>query len=288
MADSSGLLSYVPLVGPALQTGLDYLTGSTPSQLAEQQYNNSRQLASYQNDLNMQSWQKQQDYNTPANQMARFKAAGLNPNLIYGQGNPGNAASPVELSAGVAKQARPSSLSTSFANMLPAALGYLDVQAKLKDLRLMDDDHDLKQAQVDAVRTNVFDKSFTAQLHSLAWQREQGRSRFYQESTERENILQKYSAQIQQQKLNEMLRQYSVEKQFAVPERALDLERSRRENELEKYTQDPRFYYGERALDKVLQLVPRFNLKTRGMSEDQMINTLRGRGHSVRRGVYGQ
>lgn len=29
-------------------------------------------------------------YNSPAAQMARFKAGGLNPNLIYGQGNPGN------------------------------------------------------------------------------------------------------------------------------------------------------------------------------------------------------
>lgn len=29
-------------------------------------------------------------YNSPAMQMQRFKAAGLNPNLIYGQGNPGN------------------------------------------------------------------------------------------------------------------------------------------------------------------------------------------------------
>jgi hypothetical protein len=36
-------------------------------------------------------WNMQNKYNTPFNQMARFKAAGLNPNLIYGQGNPGNA-----------------------------------------------------------------------------------------------------------------------------------------------------------------------------------------------------
>jgi hypothetical protein len=39
------------------------------------------------------NWGLQNDYNAPAAQMARFKAAGLNPNLIYGQGNPGNAGS---------------------------------------------------------------------------------------------------------------------------------------------------------------------------------------------------
>lgn len=36
-------------------------------------------------------WNLQNEYNTPANQMKRFNDAGLNPNLIYGQGNPGNA-----------------------------------------------------------------------------------------------------------------------------------------------------------------------------------------------------
>lgn len=36
-------------------------------------------------------WNMQNQYNSPASQMARYKEAGLNPNLIYGQGNPGNA-----------------------------------------------------------------------------------------------------------------------------------------------------------------------------------------------------
>lgn len=36
-------------------------------------------------------WDKQNEYNTPANQMQRFKDAGLNPNLVYGQGNSGPA-----------------------------------------------------------------------------------------------------------------------------------------------------------------------------------------------------
>lgn len=40
---------------------------------------------------NVRFWNMQNEYNSPENQMARFKAAGLNPNLIYGQGNSGNA-----------------------------------------------------------------------------------------------------------------------------------------------------------------------------------------------------
>lgn len=39
---------------------------------------------SYQHDLDM--WNKNNEYNTPANQMKRYTDAGLNPNLIYGNG----------------------------------------------------------------------------------------------------------------------------------------------------------------------------------------------------------
>lgn len=46
------------------------------------------QLA-YQRSVDM--WHMQNAYNSPAEQMKRFGAAGLNPHLIYGQGNAGNA-----------------------------------------------------------------------------------------------------------------------------------------------------------------------------------------------------
>lgn len=42
----------------------------------------------YQRSVEM--WNMQNLYNSPEAQMARFKAAGLNPHLIYGQGNAGN------------------------------------------------------------------------------------------------------------------------------------------------------------------------------------------------------
>ena len=35
-------------------------------------------------------WHMNNEYNTPIMQMQRFKEAGLNPHLIYGQGNSGN------------------------------------------------------------------------------------------------------------------------------------------------------------------------------------------------------
>lgn len=44
---------------------------------------------------NLDLWNRHNEYNTPAAQMARLKSAGLNPRLMYPQGNVGNASAPV-------------------------------------------------------------------------------------------------------------------------------------------------------------------------------------------------
>ena len=45
-----------------------------------------RSLAEYQNAWNLEQWNRENYYNAPTAQMARLKAAGLNPNLVYGSG----------------------------------------------------------------------------------------------------------------------------------------------------------------------------------------------------------
>lgn len=51
----------------------------------------NKQLAEYQYSKDLEMWNRMNEYNSPAMQMQRFKDAKLNPNLIYGQGNAGNA-----------------------------------------------------------------------------------------------------------------------------------------------------------------------------------------------------
>lgn len=58
--------------------------------MANQQEKSNIELADHQNAMNQNFLAQQNEYNTPASQMKRFQAAGLNPNLIYGQGSPGN------------------------------------------------------------------------------------------------------------------------------------------------------------------------------------------------------
>lgn len=54
----------------------------------------NRWLAKYQAQANDKYQVEQNEFNSPKNQMLRFQEAGLNPHLIYGQGNPGNQSSP--------------------------------------------------------------------------------------------------------------------------------------------------------------------------------------------------
>lgn len=53
-------------------------------------YKYNKRLAAYTFEKNMELLKYQLDYNSPKSQMARYAEAGLNPNLIYGQGTPGN------------------------------------------------------------------------------------------------------------------------------------------------------------------------------------------------------
>lgn len=73
------------LAGPIIQAGAQLLgTGASMVQGGKLNKKNRQ----WQEDM----WNKTNEYNSPVMQMQRFKEAGLNPHLIYGQGNSGNAA----------------------------------------------------------------------------------------------------------------------------------------------------------------------------------------------------
>lgn len=77
-------------------------------QIAEQRRENQANrdwnlnLAKLQNSWNIDQWNRENAYNSPSSQMVRYKQAGLNPDLIYGQQNL-SAASP-EMTAGEGSQ----------------------------------------------------------------------------------------------------------------------------------------------------------------------------------------
>ena len=55
---------------------------------AQRQANRANmELAKYSYEKNLEQWNRENEYNSPSAQMARYRAAGLNPNLIYSQQN---------------------------------------------------------------------------------------------------------------------------------------------------------------------------------------------------------
>ena len=57
-----------------------------------------------QNKWNLEQWNRNNAYNSPAAQMQRFKAAGLNPDLMYQQGTPGISSAPAQGTQPIPKQ----------------------------------------------------------------------------------------------------------------------------------------------------------------------------------------
>lgn len=113
-------------VEPWLQLGASILnTGS-------QVYTNAknRQWA-------LQDWNRQNAYNSPAQQMQRFKEAGLNPNLIYTQQN---TAAPVRSTDAIAPKLDPDSLA---------------ILSKSNKLRIQDLSMQTAKAQLEQTQANI-------------------------------------------------------------------------------------------------------------------------------------
>lgn len=91
------------LLGSALGFGSQKKTNKANMELAKYQneWQSQENEKAYQRNLRM--WNLQNEYNSPTQQMARLRSAGLNPNLVYGSGVTGN-------SAGSAPQYQPADI----------------------------------------------------------------------------------------------------------------------------------------------------------------------------------
>jgi len=68
----------IPVIGDLANAGNQLLTNVFNQRFSEKMYTRQRADA-------LADWDKQNAYNSPSQQMQRYKEAGLNPNLIYGQ-----------------------------------------------------------------------------------------------------------------------------------------------------------------------------------------------------------
>ena len=81
------------LVGGALGAAGQSSANRTNIQLQREQNAWNEKQAEKANQWNIEQWERENLYNSPMQQMQRLEQAGLNPNLMYSQGNTGSASS---------------------------------------------------------------------------------------------------------------------------------------------------------------------------------------------------
>lgn len=125
------------------------------------QYATSKKLMDYQNKINIQNWKMANEYNSPSAQMARYKAAGLNPNLVYGslgQTAAGNISSPS--ASGINPR---TNFGSSVANFQMAAQQRKVLQAQEHNLKLQNDQISANIKKTDAETENIKTNTFQTQ-----------------------------------------------------------------------------------------------------------------------------
>lgn len=150
-----------PIVGSSLVgAGSSILNGISNALFGDmntkRQIRANKELARYQNDLNIQNWNMQNEYNLPKNQMQRFADAGLNPNLIYGQSN--TAGDVGNVNVGSVDASLP--LQDSVMNAVNLVMGLRQMHADIKQ----------KDAQTDNVKAQTDwtnEKIITEQLEQM-------------------------------------------------------------------------------------------------------------------------
>lgn len=82
------------LIGGALALGSSIAGAIAAKRQQRRQNELNKEMANYQNTLNLEQWQRENEYNTPVAQMQRLKEAGVNPRIWWSSGTNTSASSP--------------------------------------------------------------------------------------------------------------------------------------------------------------------------------------------------
>lgn len=88
-------ISIVPAIIAAAASIGSAIAGGIASKRQQRRQNKfNQEQAKYQNSLNIEQWNRENEYNTPVDQMARLKEAGVNPRIWWNGGSNTSASSP--------------------------------------------------------------------------------------------------------------------------------------------------------------------------------------------------
>lgn len=208
----------------ALITGLAGLASGIASNAfgqssATKSFERQKELMRLQNQYAVENWSRENTYNTPQAQMQRLKAAGLNPNLVYGSGSVGLDTTSGAISgpaAPAAPMAQTTPLGNSAMDAVNAAIGV--AQAKKAGSETIAQD----------IENRYLSETLQERIKSVALQNDWTDQQTKKAIEETANLTQQFGLLVAQQNI-------------------LSTERQIREKELEKW--DERFKKEMRAFD---------------------------------------
>lgn len=145
----------ISVAGSLIGSAASWASGSKLNKRAE---NYNKWMYAHQRRDALADWDMQNQYNSPAAQMQRFKDAGLNPNLMYGQGESGGA-SMVRSSS----SSTPSYKMPDFSGIAQAGTGVLMNALQAKQLRA---NIQRTEAETSAVQTSTADKELSLRIRN--------------------------------------------------------------------------------------------------------------------------
>ena len=126
-------LSAIPIVGGIIEGAMNN--------------SSNKEIARENREFSLDMWNRNNEYNTPLAQMQRLKAAGLNPNLMYGQGTTGNSSAPAK-----ADGANPTQYKLNF---LEAAQLHQQQKLNEQSIQLQKSQTELNHAQAQKVNAET-------------------------------------------------------------------------------------------------------------------------------------
>lgn len=174
-----------PITGAVLASAGSSLLGGLLGLSGQSSANATNiQLAREQQQWSEAMWNKQNEYNTPAAQMKRLKDAGLNPAMMYSQGQVGNAGSVGSYSRAQVENA-----------MAPLAQGISSAGSGIADLMIRNEQVKQMQAQTEYLKARAAKEANTTPT-AEAWQKffqeksnlVRNQSQYYDEKQTSQNI----------------------------------------------------------------------------------------------------
>lgn len=171
----------IPLIQAGAMLASQFMQGRANKSAAKWEVEQNRVNTDIAYNRQMELLKYQLDYNSPLAQMQRFKDAGLNPNLVYGQGSPGNMQNaPNPPTAAPARRAPVDFSAMANAGMQLAQMKLMESQAGLTEAKTDESiiKQDLIKAQTAVTNANPYlaegyVSSMVAQLKATAEMKKQ-------------------------------------------------------------------------------------------------------------------